>query len=290
MTERSLTDLIHLEEIEATRLYRGDVSTNLQRAFGGQVLAESLLAAYESVADDRVAHSLHAYFLRPGQTTLPVLYDLESTREGRSFSSRRVIARQGGKNIFQCAVSFKEHEAGLEHGDRMPDVPGPDECEPLADVFARATGKAPMTFEQEWNVLDVRFVGDSRPKRGDMTADVHGAHMRVWVKVRGALPDKLRWHQAALAYLSDLTLLSVSAVPHDVPFGADGMLVASIDHAMWFHRPLRADQWLLYDQISPSAGEGMGFSFGRLFQDGRLVATCAQEGLIRIMDPSLLDG
>lgn len=282
---RSLADKIHLEEVEATRLYRGDVGTNLQRAFGGQVLAESLLAAYESAPEDRRLHSLHAYFLRPGDTRLPVLYDIESTREGRSFSSRRVIARQNGKNIFQSAFSFHAGEPGLEHGDPMPPAPDPESCETLAEFLARRSGQHPAAFEQEWSVLDVRHVGDSTPG-GSMAAaaEAHGAHMRVWVKSRGALPAKQRWHQAALAYLSDLTLLSVSTVPHGLPFGTNKMLFASVDHAMWFHRNVKADEWILYDQISPSATRGLGFSFGRLFQDGQLVATCAQEGLIRRLD------
>lgn len=280
-----LTEILSIEEIEATRLYRGDVSTHLQRAFGGQVMAESLLSAYRSVDPAREAHSLHAYFLRPGRTDTPVLYDVESTREGKSFSSRRVIARQGGTNIFQIAVSFHVREVGLEHQDPAPvDVPAPDVCPTLAEVLASRTGGDAETWEREWGMLDVRFVGDSRAGGGVMPTQSHGAHMRVWVRVRECLPEDLRWHQAGLAYLSDLTLLSVATVPHPTMIGDPRLQAASIDHSMWFHRPCRADDWMLYDQVSPSASRALGFSVGRIFQDGQLVASCAQEGLIRLVD------
>lgn len=280
-----LTQILALEEIEATRLYRGDVSTQLQRAFGGQVMAESLLAAYRCVEAGRLAHSLHAYFLRPGRTDLPVLYDVEATREGRSFSSRRVIARQGGTNIFQCAVSFHVEEDGLEHQDRMPaDVPAPEACQTLSSFLDAQHPEASNFFEHETEMIDVRYVGDSGSGPQQIPALTHGAHLRVWARTQVDLPDEPMWHQAAMAYLSDLTLLSVATVPHNLRLGSPRLRPASIDHAMWFHRDFKADEWVLYDQTSPSASHGLGFSLGRIFQDGHLIASCAQEGLIRIVE------
>lgn len=282
VTDRSsLADLIHLEEVEPPRLYRGDVHTNLQRAFGGQVMAESLLAAYPGVPDERLAHSLHAYFLRPGDPAVPVFYDVETTREGKTFSTRRVVARQAGNNIFQNSVSFKLPERALEHGDPVPPgVPAPDDCPPLAELLRGTDDRLEIAFEHEFRAVEVRYAGDSSV-RGGIKALSHGAHMRVWARVRSELPEKLRWHQAALAYLSDLTLLSVSIVPHhDV--SRTQVQFASVDHTMWFHRPVRADEWILHDQVSPAASMGLGLSFGRLYQDDVLVASVAQEGLIRI--------
>lgn len=283
----TLVDRLDLEEIEPGRLYRGDVYTHLQKAFGGQVLAESLLASEHSVGDDREVHSLHAYFLQPGDPTVPVLYDVESTREGRSFSSRRVIARQAGRNIFQAAFSYHVPEPGLDHGDPPPlNVPPPDECPVYDEDFAHGHGLSALHFDLEKSVLDIRYVGDSRQGTGSIASVSHGAHLRLWVRVATSLPADPVWHKAALAYVSDLSLLGASTLPHPVTMGQRGMMTASVDHSMWFHRRARADQWLLYDQTSPSASSALGFSMGRMFQDGVLVASCAQEGLIRVLDPA----
>jgi acyl-CoA thioesterase II len=230
-----------------------------------------------------VLHSLHAYFLLPGRTDIPIVYDVESVRDGGSFSSRRVVARQGGRVIFYLSSSFHEVESGFEHLDPVPEgVPGPDECPRLGEVLANITGRTEALWEREWGVLDVRYVGDSRSGGALADAD-HPARARVWVRVEGVLPDDRRLHQAALAYASDLTLLSATIVPHNVFVGFN-VQVTSLDHAMWFHRPFRADDWLLYDQISPSASAGLGLATGRLFQQGVLVAGVAQEGLIRRTD------
>jgi acyl-CoA thioesterase-2 len=238
------------------------------------------MAAARTVPVERSLHSLHAYFLLPGRTDTPIVYDVETVRDGGSFSSRRVVARQRGKVIFYLSGSFHVTEPGLQHADPMPEgVPGPDDCPRLSDVMAKASGRPSAMWEQEWGVLDVRYVGDSR-RGGALVDPAHPARARVWVKVDGPLPDDPRLHQAVLAYTSDLTLLSVTTVPHPVLWGVT-VQAASLDHAMWFHRPFRADQWLLYDQISPSASGGLGLSTGRLFQDGSLVSDVAQEGLIR---------
>jgi acyl-CoA thioesterase-2 len=275
-----LIELLDLEEIEVGLFRARQPDTSLQRAFGGQVLAQALIAATRTVALSRVAHSLHAYFLRPGRTDMSMVYDVESVRDGGSFSSRRVVARQGGKVIFYLSASFHEVEDGFDHSDPMPDgVPGPHECPKLSDVMARASGRSASVWDKEWGALDVRYIGDSRPT-GSLADPGHPARARVWIKTDGQLPDDASLHQAALAYASDLTLLSASMVPHGVIIGVN-VQAASIDHAMWFHRPFRADRWLLYDQISPSASGGLGLSTARLFQNGTLVSDVAQEGLIR---------
>ena len=275
-----LIDLLDLEEIEVG-LYRArQPDSRLQRVFGGQVLAQALVAATRTVPENRVVHSLHAYFLVAGRTDLPLVYDVEAVRDGGSFSSRRVVARQGGKVIFYLSASFHQHEEGYDHADPAPiDVPGPDECPRLSDALAAASGRPAELWEREWGALDVRYVGDSRVG-GNLADPEHPARARVWVKTSAPLPDDPRLHEAALAFTSDLTLLSASTVPHGVLIGLD-VQAASIDHAMWFHRPFRADQWLLYDQISPSASQALGLSTARLFQDGVLVSDVAQEGLIR---------
>lgn len=275
-----LIELLDLEEIEVGLFRARQPDSALQRVFGGQVLAQALAAAARTVPVTRTVHSLHGYFLRPGRTDTSIVYDVESVRDGGSFSSRRVVARQGGQVIFYLSSSFHELETGFEHVDPVPDdVPDPDDCPTLGEVFGRASGRPAETWAREWGVLDVRYVGDSRPG-GSLVDPYHPARARVWVKVDGSLPDDRRLHQAALAYASDLTLLSVTTVPHDVFIGLN-VQAASLDHAMWFHRPFRADTWLLYDQISPSASNGLGLSTARLFQHGVLVSDVAQEGLIR---------
>jgi acyl-CoA thioesterase II len=269
-----------LEEIEIGLFRARQPDTQLQRVFGGQVLAQALIAAARTVVVSRVLHSLHAYFLLPGRTDIPMVYDVEAVRDGGSFSSRRVVARQGGKVIFYLSSSFHELEEGFEHLDPVPDnVPLPDECPTLGEVLFKASGRPIPFWEREWGALDVRYVGDSRPG-GALVDERHPARSRVWVRANGRLPDDRRLHHAALAYASDLTLLGATTVPHGVFIGLN-VQAASIDHAMWFHRPFRADDWLLYDQVSPSASSGLGLATARLFQNGILVSNVAQEGLIR---------
>jgi acyl-CoA thioesterase-2 len=275
-----LIDLLDLEEIEIGLFRARQPDTQLQRAFGGQVLAQALVAAARTVPASRVLHSLHAYFLRPGRIDIPIVYDVETIRDGRSFSSRRVVARQGGAVIFYLSSSFHEAETGFEHADPVPDdVPGPDESPRLGEVLSKVSGRSAALWEREWGVLDVRYVGDSR-SGGNLADPRHPARARVWVRVEGGLPEDPRLHQAALAYASDLTLLSATTVPHNVFIGIN-VQGTSLDHAMWFHRPFRADDWLLYDQVSPSASGGLGLATARLFQHRTLVANVAQEGLIR---------
>jgi len=192
------------------------------------------------------------------------------------------VADQGGRVIFSVVCSYHELEPGLDHSDAAPtQVPPPEACPPLSEVLGARSRRAAEAWRQEWGVLETRFASDT----STLSAAGHSdAEMKVWVRAESELPDDPQLHQAFLAYASDLTLLAVSTVPHPVEFAGPNMQVASIDHSMWFHRPARADQWLLYDQVSPSASSGLGFSFGRLFQAGRLAASCAQEGLIRLVD------
>ncbi len=275
-----LRALLDLEQIEIG-LFRGrQPDTRLQRVFGGQVLAQALTAAIRTVDPGRVAHSLHGYFLLPGRTDTPLVYDVELVRDGGSFSSRRVVARQGGQVIFYLSSSFHRPEPGFEHQDPVPaDVPAPEDCPRLSEVMAELSGRPPSLWEDEWGALDVRYVGDSRPG-GSLIDPRHPARARVWVKTSDRLPADPVLHQAVLAYASDLTLLSASTVPHGVLVGVN-VQAASLDHAMWFHRPFRADEWLLYDQVSPTASGALGLSTARLFQGEALVADVAQEGLIR---------
>lgn len=281
-TTAELVDLLHLEEIEVG-LYRGPhPRTHLQRTFGGQVLAQALMAAYGTVADDRMCHSLNAYFLLPGRADASIIYDVEVTRDGGSFSSRRVLARQGGRVIFTLSASFHVREPGLDHADAAPtDVPPPQDCPRLAEVMDQRFGDESRLWH-EWDALDVRYIGDNG-RFGELPTSPHSAQMMVWAKTTDRLPDDPRLHQAVTAYLSDMTLLSVATVPHEVVFLSPQVQAASIDHAMWFHRDMRADEWMLYDQVSPSASNALGFSTGRLSQRGMLGASCSQEGLIRVV-------
>ena len=284
-----LISLLHLEQIgDSTFLGQDDDQEGrlFQRVFGGQVLAQALTAGYRTVPAGRVAHSLGAYFLRQGAPGVPITYTVEPTRDGGSFSARRIVAAQGDRVIFSMVCSFHELETGLDHADHTPDdVPAPEDCPPLSEVLGARSRRAAEAWRQEWGVLETRFASDTSLATAAAHAD---ADMKVWVRAESTLPDDPQVHQAVLAYASDLTLLAVSTVPHPVEFGGPNMQVASINHSMWFHRPARADQWLLYDQVSPSASAGLGFSFGRLFANGRLAASCAQEGLIRIVEPSEL--
>lgn len=282
-----LIDLLKLDQVDqATFIGHDDDSPDrvVQRVFGGQVLAQALIAAYHTVAEDRVAHSLGAYFLRAGLPGQPIRYQVEVARDGGSFSTRRVVAVQADREIFSMVASFHTDEAGLTHSDLPPTgVPSPDQCPPLSDVLGARSRREVEAWRREWGVLDVRFASDTSTLTKSGLRD---AAMKVWVKAESDLPSDARIHQAVLAYASDLTLLGVSTVPHPVEFGGPGMQVASIDHSMWFHRPVRADRWLLYDQVSPSASAGLGFSFGRMFAGPTLAASCAQEGLIRMLDRS----
>ncbi len=273
--------LLDLEVIE-DNLFRGrQPDTSMQRVFGGQVAAHALVAAEHTVPDRYLVHSLHSYFLRPGDTSVPIVYDVESVREGRSFATRRVIARQHGRPIFAMTLNFQVPEEGLEHQDPMPDVPAPEDCPSLAEM-TRGSGRDTEEWQREWAALEVRHAGDSRPG-GALTDPTVAGRARLWIRVNGTLPDDQLSHTAAFTYASDMTLLAAALVPHGLHIATPGMQAASLDHSIWFHRTFRADEWWLYDQVSPSASGGRGLAIARVFaQDGRLVASVAQEGLIRM--------
>ena len=274
-----LVSLLDLEMIEEG-LFRGrQPATSLQRVFGGQVASQALVAAARTVSEGRVVHSLHAYFLRPGDTSVPILYAAERNLDGRSFSSRRVVARQHGKSIFYMSASFQVPEEGLEHQDAMPEVDPPEACPELGDVLAQLSGRPRDDWDREWASLSVRYAGQVQ---ADQEAGVESGS-RVWLKASDAIGDDPVLHAAVLTYASDLTLLSAAVTPHGTYIGDPRLQPASLDHAMWFHRPFRVDEWLLYDQASPSASGGRGLATGRLFtEDGRLVASAVQEGLVRL--------
>jgi acyl-CoA thioesterase-2 len=274
-----LVELLDLETIDVN-LFRGtQPDTLLQRVFGGQVAAQSLVAGARTVDPPLSVHSLHSYFLRPGDVAVPIVYDVERMRDGRSFSTRRVVARQHGRPIYFMTVSFQVPECGFEHQDTMPEVPTPEESSRIDELF-----DSPEQAERwlvEWAALELRVVGDSRPG-GLLAGDEHPARSQLWLRVRGRLDDAELTQMAAFTYASDMTLLGSALVPHGVTISSPRVQSASLDHTIWFHRPFRADEWLLYDQVSPSASGARGLAIGRVFTaDGRLVASVAQEGLIR---------
>ena len=276
-----LATLLDLETIDVNLCRGTQPDTKLQRVFGGQVAAQSLVAGARTLDAPLSVHSLHSYFLRPGDTSVPIVYDVERMRDGRSFSTRRVSARQHGRGIYFMTVSFQVPEDGFEHQDAMPDVPSPEESFDLSELASRRTSAEAEAWKAEWAALDMRAIGDSRPG-GRLEPDGRPARARLWIRVSGPLEDDVLVHQAAMTYASDLTLLGSSLVPHGVAISSPDVQSASLDHTLWFHRPFRADEWLLYDQVSPSASGARGLALGRLFtEDGRLVATVAQEGLIR---------
>lgn len=283
-----LVELLDIEDLD-TNLFRGrQPDTDRQRVFGGQVAAQALIAAIRTVDPEFSVHSMHSYFLLPGDTSVPIIYDSERIRDGRSFATRRVVARQHGRAIFYLTANFQRHEEGFEHQDEMPAVGGPDDGLSWSDLAAsRREGGDDNAedFVKEWAALDVRYLGNTtHPGRSGL--DPHAsrpAEARLWIRVNGDLGDDPVEHVAAFTYASDMTLLGSSLVPHGVNVGSSRLMPASLDHTIWFHRPFRADQWWLYDQWSPSASGGRGMSLARVFtQDGRLVATVAQEGLIRL--------
>jgi len=277
-----LVSLLELEQIEDD-LFRGaqPPHSTLQRVFGGQVAAQALRAACHSVPPARRVHSLHSYFLRAGDTAIPIIYDVDRIRDGGSFSTRRVAARQHGRVIFYLTASFHVAEPGYEHQDVMPDVPPALECPDLAELLEGISSRAADSWRREWSALEVRYVGDTSPDGGIQSGE-HPAVSRLWFRAHGELGDDPVLNTCFLTYASDLTLLGSSLVPHGVMIGSPRIQAASLDHAVWFHRPARADDWLLYDQFSPSAQGGRGFATGRLFgADGTLTASVAQEGLIR---------
>lgn len=275
-----LVRLLDLERIEDD-IYRGvSPEHRSTRVFGGQVAGQALVAAGRTVPDDRHVHSLHAYFIRAGDPRVPIVYVVDRVRDGRSFATRRVTAVQHGKAIFTLSASFQLAQSGIEHTTGMPDVPGPEE---LAPFSARVAGYeeriGPVASAPR--PIDVRYVND--PPWVARESDERAARNQVWMRADGVLPDDPLLQVCVLAYASDMTLLDSVLSAHGVAWGLDRVRGASLDHAMWFHRPFRADEWVLYDCESPTASGSRGLATGRFFaRSGELLATVVQEGLLHV--------
>ncbi len=258
----------------------GEANAPRPRLFGGQVLAQSIIAAARTVERDRLVHSMHGYFLRPGDAAAPITFGVERLRDGRSFSARRAHAYQGGTPILSMIASFQLPNGGVEHQEPMPEgIPDPESLPTTAQLL----GAIDHPVARSWSYdrpFDIRHVGPNMyfDARGE-----HVAHQAVWMKSLGAMPDDQSLHRAALAYASDYTLLEPVLRRHGISWATPGLSVASLDHAMWWHRPLRVDDWLLYVADSPSASGARGLSRGRFYnRDGELVASVAQEGMVRL--------
>jgi acyl-CoA thioesterase-2 len=279
-----LADLLKLLELERIedRIFRGE-SRDLggARVFGGQVLGQALTAASYTVKDRQV-HSLHAYFLVAGDVNAPIVYEVDVARDGKSFSNRRVVAIQHGQPIFNMTASFQVPEEGLEHSAPMPQVPGPEGLADVRELPPDVIHKVPekmrrvVTHERPFEFRPVEPIHVVTPPRA---APVR----HIWLKTLDKLPDNPDLHRNVLAYVSDYQLVSTATMPHGIHFAEGNVQLASLDHAMWFHRPFRADEWLLYAMESPNASGGRGLALGRFFtRDGTLVASTAQEGVVRV--------
>lgn len=272
---------LDLEKLEEN-LFRGrSPQVGWQRVFGGQVIGQALVAAQRTVAADRFVHSLHAYFMRPGDPSVPIVYDVDRIRDGGSFTTRRVVAIQHGKAIFALSASFQVEEEGFEHQMPMADVVPPEQLLDEKGLKEAFLAKAPEAIRLYWErprPIEIRPVSLTHYFSRDKLEPAQ----QVWVKAVGAVPDDRALQAAVLAYLSDMTLLDTALYAHGTSIFDRSLQVASLDHSMWFHRPCRLDDWLLYSQDSPSAGGARGLTRGSLFdRSGRLIASVAQEGLIR---------
>ncbi|MHA6288731.1 acyl-CoA thioesterase [Maricaulis sp. CAU 1757] len=281
----TLLDLLSVEELD-TDLYRGHRNPGGKgRVFGGQVIGQALMAAVGSVEADRISHSLHAYFMRPGNEDYPIIYRVERDYDGGSFSNRRVIAMQRGKPILNMTASFHRDEGGLSHQVGMPDVPTPDALESEASLLARYRDEMPeevYKFLSRPRAIEMRPVEPWMPYRPVKRPP----ERQIWFRLAGPAGDDPVMHRAILAYASDMALLSTAMQPHGVSWVSGDVQSASLDHALWLHDDFRADEWLLYVTDSPWAGGARGFNRGRIFsRDGRLVASTAQEGLMRVRKP-----
>jgi len=276
-----VVDLLNLEQIEVD-IFRGrsPEGERRQRVFGGQVAGQALVAAGRTVPEDRPVHSLHAYFIRPGDPTVPLVYLVERVRDGRSFTTRRVSAVQHGKTIFTLSASFQHEEPGVEHADPMPDVPPPEEITPTAERMEKLFGPAVHRY-YGGNPIDIRHVG---PLTFEAERDpaLRSSHNLVWLRADGDLPDDPLLHVCLMTYASDMTLLDSVLLAHGLSWADGHTSGASLDHAMWFHGRFRADRWLLYAQDSPVARGARGLARGEVYtREGELVVSVVQEGLIR---------
>ncbi|GBF27104.1 acyl-CoA thioesterase 2 [bacterium MnTg02] len=276
----NLLDLLDLEPLEHN-LFRGrSPQQGWQRVFGGQVIGQALVAAGRTV-DGRFAHSLHGYFMRAGDPSVPIIYEVDRIRDGKSFNTRRVVAIQHGEAIFSMSVSFQIEEKGFTHQIEMPDVPKPDELPSESEIKEKFVDQLPAAIKAYWErerPIELRPVDFSRYLSSDRRKPIQN----IWMRTTGPLPDDRALHQCVLAYASDFTLLDTALIAHGRVLFDPRLMLASLDHALWLHQDFRADQWLLYAQDSPFTGGARGFCRGSIFSpDGTLVGSVAQEGLIR---------
>ena len=286
----TLDDLIHLLDLERIEhnIYRGqsqDIGSGM--VYGGQALAQALVAAARTVGDNdnrppRMPHSMHGYFILPGDVNAPIIYEVDRIRDGNSFTTRRVVAIQHGRAIFNMSASFHIAEDGADHAAEMPDIKGPDGLRREIDLLRQIADRIPeshrsfFTEERPFELRPVNPVGDP------FAPEPMPPTRHFWVRARGPLPDEQLVHQSVLAYASDYGLLGTACRPHSITFATPGLQMASLDHALWFHRPAQADEWMLYAMDSPSASGARGFARGQIFsRDGILIASVTQEGLIR---------
>ncbi|HTI96056.1 MAG TPA: acyl-CoA thioesterase II [Rudaea sp.] len=278
-----LIDLLQLERLEEN-LFRGqsrDIGTKY--VFGGQVLGQALSAAQRTVDGSRAVHSLHAYFLRAGDIEAPIVFEVDRARDGKSFSVRRIIAIQHGETILNAAASFQIAEPGVEHQLSMPDVPPPEDLNPPEPVPAEELARLPVKA-QRWLARKGPF--EFRPvyPRNELKPAKRPPFQQIWFRLAGRAPDDDTLHRAMLAYASDFHLIGTATLPHGISYLQHNVQMASLDHAIWFHRPFRVDDWLLYACDSPSAQGARGLTRGMIYtRDGKLVASTAQEGMLRVL-------
>jgi len=283
---QEIIDILNVERIEEN-LYRGR-NHNTEHVFGGQVLAQAIAAAYRTVTPEQSLHSLHAYFLRPGDWTVPILYDVDRIRDGRSFSTRRVVAIQHGRAIFNLACSWQRHEPGLTHAVPMPDVPPPEALRGDREAYVELARLQPDVRRYSFRFEAIESKQVERILMSDEGAQP--PHKHTWMRARDPLPDHPEVHLALLAYMSDMDFMSTSMLPHGRNQMRHSVQGASLDHSLWFHRPFRADEWLLFAKESPNAGGARGFVRGQFFnRAGELVVTAAQECLIRPRPPAVAE-
>ncbi|AYN27323.1 MULTISPECIES: acyl-CoA thioesterase II [Buttiauxella] len=277
----NLLALLNLEKIEEG-IFRGQSEDlGLRQVFGGQVVGQALYAAKETVPAERLVHSFHSYFLRPGDSQKPIVYDVETLRDGNSFSARRVAAIQNGKPIFYMTASFQAPEPGFEHQKAMPGAPAPENLKSETEIAMAFEKLLPQSLKEKFlceKPLEIRPVVFHNPMQGHVDEPVR----QVWMRANGKMPTELHVHQYLLGYASDFNFLPVALQPHGVGFLEPGMQVATIDHSMWFHRPFDMNDWLLYSVESTSASSARGFVRGEFYsRDGVLVASTVQEGVMR---------
>ena len=277
-----LIRILDLEPIEVN-IFRGvSPPEKRQRVFGGQVAGQALVAAARTVPADRRVHSLHAYFLRPGDPSVPILYEVDRIRDGRSFTTRRVVAIQHGQAIFNLAASFQIDEPGLDYQRPMPDAPPPESLPTFTERFAPYADRMGDWYSRP-RPIDLRHV-DAPVPRDRVPGEATPASQKVWLRADGRLPDDPVLHTCVVTYASDMTLLDTVLLPHGLSWQEANLRMASLDHAMWFHRPFRADEWMLYDQDAPSTSNARGLVHGSIFTaGGALAVSVVQEGLVRVI-------